>query len=78
MRRAFTLIELLYPVCRALRQIRVVGFDGETMKLAEWECSGRRLPSRVVTGEDAGMRRFEFSRDVLAEIERDRFKHPDP
>ncbi len=24
------------------------------------------------------MRRFEFSRDVLAEIERDRFAHPDP
>ena len=24
------------------------------------------------------MRHFEFSRDVLAEIKRDRFKHPDP
>lgn len=24
------------------------------------------------------MRQFEFSRDVLAEIERDRFSHPDP
>ena len=24
------------------------------------------------------MRRFEFSRDVLTEIERDRFTHPDP
>jgi transposase len=24
------------------------------------------------------MRHFEFSRDVLAEIERDRFRHPDP
>ena len=24
------------------------------------------------------MRRFEFSEDVLAEIERDRFRHPDP
>jgi transposase len=24
------------------------------------------------------MRHFEFSRDVLAEIERDRFEHPDP
>jgi transposase len=24
------------------------------------------------------MRHFEFSRDVLAKIERDRFKHPDP
>ena len=29
-------------------------------------------------GEDAGMQRFEFSRDVLAEIERDRFTYPDP
>jgi len=24
------------------------------------------------------MRHFEFSRDVLAEVERDRFRHPDP
>jgi len=34
--------------------------------------------SHTVVDEGARMRQFEFSRDVLAEIERDRFSHPDP
>jgi len=36
------------------------------------------LPFSILVGEDARMRHFEFSGEVLAEIERDRFYHPDP
>jgi hypothetical protein len=32
----------------------------------------------MASAQDARMRHFESSREVLAEIKRDRFRHPDP